>query len=112
MTSGPPHSHQDDAPSKADAASLQKKANEAQARIGHDNGDSDQLIKAVETNNVSLAKKILLKNGFTAKDFENAKISLRTGGGKRGDQVKISITCCDGGDELIIIQSYAPSLKH
>jgi hypothetical protein len=84
------------APSKDDAASLQKKANEAQARIRGNEGDSDQLKRAVKINEVALAKEILLRNGFTAKDLENAKISLRTGGGKGGeDKIEISVTCCD-----------------
>jgi maltose-binding protein MalE len=83
-------------PSRDGAASLQKKANEAQARIRGNEGDSDQLKKAVKTNEVALAKEILLRNGFTAKDLENAKISLRTGGGKGGeDTIEISVTCCD-----------------
>jgi len=85
-----------DAPSSADAASLQKKANEAQARIRSNEGDSDQLKKAVKINEVPLAKEILLRNGFTAKDLENAKIILRTGGGKGGeDTIEISVICCD-----------------
>lgn len=85
-----------DAPSSDDAASLQKKAREAQARIRGNEGDSDQLKRAVKTNEVALAKEILLRNGFTAKDLENAKISLRTGGGKGGeDKIEISVTCCD-----------------
>lgn len=75
------HSDQGNAPTKADIASLQKKANEAQARIhGSHNGDELQLIKAVGTGNVAVAKKILIKNGFTTKDLENAKISLRQPG--------------------------------
>lgn len=85
-----------DTSSRDDAASLQKKANEAQARIRENQGDSDQLKRAVKTNEVLLAKEVLLRNGFTAKDLENAKISLRTGGGKGGeDTITISVTCCD-----------------
>jgi maltose-binding protein MalE len=80
----------------ADAASLQKKANEVQARIRGNASDSDQLKKAVKTNEVALAREVLVRNGFTAKDFENAKISLRTGGGKGGeDTITITVTCCD-----------------
>ncbi len=37
-----------DAPSSADAAALQKKASEAQARIRGNEGDRDQLKKAVK----------------------------------------------------------------
>ena len=51
---------------------------------------------AVKTNEVALAKEVLLRNGFTAEDLENAKITLRTGGGKEGeDEIEISATCCD-----------------
>lgn len=96
VTGGKEPSPANDAPSRDDAASLQKKANEAQARIRENQGDSDQLKRAVKTNEVPLAKEILLRNGFTAKDLENAKISLRTGGGKGGeDKIEISATCCD-----------------
>ena len=85
-----------DAPSSADAAALQRKANEAQARIRGNEGESNQLKRAVKINEVPLAKEILLRNGFTAKDLENAKISLRTGGGKGGeDTIEISVICCD-----------------
>jgi hypothetical protein len=95
-TSGGNSNHAADAPSPTDAASLQRKASEAQARIQENEGDSDQLKRAVKINEVVLAKEILLRNGFTAKDLENAKISLRTGGGKGGeDKIEISVTCCD-----------------
>ena len=84
------------APSPADAASLQKKATQAQARIHANKDDRDQLMRAVKTNEVALAKQVLLKNGFTTEDLENAKITLRTGGGKGGeDEIEISATCCD-----------------
>ena len=81
---------------QADAASLQKKAIQAQARIQANKDDRDQLMRAVKTNEVPLAKQVLLRNGFTAEDLENAKITLRTGGGKKGeDEIEISATCCD-----------------
>ena len=85
-----------DAPSTNDAAALQKKANEAQARIHGNKDDRDQLKRAVKLNEVGSAKEVLLRNGFTAEDLENAKITLRTGGGKGGeDEIEISATCCD-----------------
>ena len=88
--------HAADAPSPAHAALLQKKATQAQARIQANKDDRDQLMRAVKTNEVALAKQVLLKNGFTAEDLENAKITLRTGGGKGGeDEIEISATCCD-----------------
>ena len=83
-------------PGNADDAALQKKASEAQAHIKANKADRDQLMIAVKTNEVPLAKQVLLRNGFTAEDLENAKITLRTGGGKGGeDEIVISATCCD-----------------
>ena len=82
--------------SRADAASLQKTATEAQARIRANKDDCDQLKIAVKTNEVPLAKQVLLRNGFTAEDLENAKITLRTGGGKKGEnEIEIAVACCD-----------------
>src|SRR6266478_9850466 len=83
-------------PSRADAASLQKKAAQVQARIHANKDDRDELMRAVKTNEVGLAKQVLLRNGFTAEDLENAKITLRTGGRKGGeDEIEISATCCE-----------------
>lgn len=83
-------------PRATDAASLQKKASEAQARIRVNKDDRGELMRAIKINEVPLAKEVLLRNGFTAEDLENAKITLRTGGGKKGeDAIEISATCCD-----------------
>jgi hypothetical protein len=102
VTSGTGHGSSDDAPSKTEAVALQKKAVEAQARIRENQGDSDELMRAVKLNEVTLAKQVLLRNGFTDKDLENAKISLRTGGGAGGeDKIKISATCCDPKEIVI-----------
>lgn len=80
----------------ADAASLQKKAAQAQAKINANQNDCDLLKKAAKLNNVSLAKQVVLRNGFTAEDLENAKIILLTGGGKGGkDEIEISAACCN-----------------
>jgi hypothetical protein len=96
VTSDEQKPHFADTASKADAASLQKKATQAQARIHANKDDRDQMMMAVKTNEVPLAKQVLLRNGFTAEDLENAKITLRTGGGKGGgDEIEISATCCD-----------------
>ena len=96
VTSGDNSNHAADARSRADAASLQKKATQAQTRIHANKDDRDQLMRAVKINEVALAKQVLLRNGFTAEDLENAKITLRTGGGKGGeDEIEISATCCD-----------------
>ena len=96
VTRGEKNSPVADAPSTNDAAALQKKANEAQARIRGNKDDRDQLKRAVKLNEVGSAKEVLLRNGFTPEDLENAKITLRTGGGKGGeDELEISATCCD-----------------
>jgi len=96
VTRGEKNSPVADAPSTNDAAALQKKANEAQARIHGNKDDRDQLKRAVKLNEIGSAKEVLLRNGFTAEDLENAKIILRTGGGKGGeDELEISATCCD-----------------
>lgn len=95
-TSGEKENRTAEGPSRADTAALQKKASAAQARIHRNQEDRDQLIRAIKINEVILAKQVLLKNGFTDKDLENAKITLRTGGGKGGeDEIKIFVTCCD-----------------
>jgi hypothetical protein len=86
----------------ADAALFQKKATAAQARIHVNNEDRDQLMIAIKTNEAPLAKQVLLRNGFTAEDLENAKITLRTGGGKSGEnEIQISATCCDPREIII-----------
>jgi hypothetical protein len=96
VSSGNTSGHSADTPSSAEAASLQKKANEIQARIRGNEDESGQLKRAVKLNDVPAAKEILLRNGFTSKDLENAKINLRTGGGKGGeDTIEISVTCCE-----------------
>ena len=93
--------------SSDDAESLQKKATEAQARIHANKDDRDQLMIAVKTNEVPMAKEVLLRNGFTAEDLENAKIILRTGGGKGGEnEIEIAATCCDPKE--IVIQRTLP----
>ena len=96
VTSGEQNPHFADTPSRADAASLQKKATQAQARIHANKDDRDQLMIAVKTNEVAFAKQVLLRNGFSAEDLQDTKITLRTGGGKGGeDEIEISATCCD-----------------
>ena len=95
-TSGKQDDRSADASRTADAALLQKKAGEAQTRIRANKDDRGDLMRAIKTNEVPLAKQVLLRNGFTVEDLENAKVTLRTGGGKRGeDEIEISVTCCD-----------------
>ena len=100
--SGEKNSPVADASSTNDAAALQKKAKEAQARIHRNQDDRDQLKRAVKLNEVGSAREVLLRNGFTAADLENAKITLRTGGGKGSeDEVEISAACCDPKEIII-----------
>jgi len=88
--------------SEADAAVLQKKAAQAEARIRANEDDRGALMRAVKTNEVTLAKEVLLRNGFTAKDLEGAEIILRTGGGKGGEnEIEISATCCEPREIII-----------
>jgi hypothetical protein len=98
-TAAPAHAASDNASSVANAPAsaedglLQKKADEAVARIRANGSDSDQLKRAIKINEVGLAKEVLLRNGFTDKDLENAKINLRTGGGKGGeDTIEIFVS--------------------
>jgi hypothetical protein len=95
-TRGEQNPHFADTTSRSDAESLQKKAAQAQTRIRANKDDRDQLMGAVKTNEVASAKQVLLRNGFTAEDLQDAKITLRTGGGKGGkDEIEISATCCE-----------------
>ncbi|MGI8819309.1 MAG: hypothetical protein ACR2ID_00305 [Chthoniobacterales bacterium] len=97
--------HLTDGPSRADATSLPKKAAQAQARLHASKDDRDQLKRAIKLNEVSVAKEVLLRNGFTAEDLENTKITLQTGGGKGGeDEIEISATC-SGPKEITIRRS-------
>src|SRR5438045_9340511 len=58
VTSGEQITHFTETPS-SDAASLQKKATQAQARIRSNKDDRGQLMIAIKTNEVSLAKQVL-----------------------------------------------------
>lgn len=83
-------------PSAARSALLQQKATEAQARIHANKQDRDQLMTAIKTNEVPLARQVLLRNGFTAEDLDTSKIVLQTGGGKGGDdEIEVLATCCN-----------------
>jgi|SRR5215472_13199622 len=111
MTSGEQSAHFAYSPSRVDAASLQRKAAQAQARIHANKDDRAALMRAVKTNEVPLAKEVLLRNGFTAEDLEHAKISLRTGGGKGSeDGIEITAICCDP-KEITIQRSLDYSTK-
>ena len=96
VTAGEQNVRLAETPSRVDVASFEKKAAQAQARIHANKEDRDALMRAVKTNEVPLAKEVLLRTGFTAQDLENAKISLRSGGGKGSeDGIEITASCCD-----------------
>jgi hypothetical protein len=94
LASGEQDAHSADTPSKRTRRAAEKPFKRISIHANKD--DRDQLMIAVKTNEVAMAKQVLLRNGFTAEDLENAKITLRTGGGKGGeDELEISATCCD-----------------
>jgi hypothetical protein len=102
VTGGEQNLHFADTSSKADAAALQTKAAQAQARIHANKNDRDALMQAIKTNEAVLAKQVLLSNGFTPEDLKNAKITLRTGGGKGGEnEIEISAACCEPKEIII-----------
>jgi len=80
----------------ADAGALQKKAAQAEARIRANEDDRGALMRAIKTNEIILAKQVLLRNGFTAEDLADAKITLRSGGGRGSEnEIEILATCCE-----------------
>src|SRR5437773_12497301 len=81
VTNGEQNPHFADTPSRADAASLQKTATQAQARSRANKDDRDQTMGAVSTNEVASATQVLLRNGFTAESLANTKLTLRKGRG-------------------------------
>lgn len=78
-----------EAAKKTEPVTLQTKAKQAQSKIQACRADAEQLIKAAQTNEEAMARKVLLKNGFTAKDLENVKISLQY---EKGRELKSPIT--------------------
>ena len=83
-------------PSKAEAARMQRNANQAAAKIQRSKAALEEFAAAVRSNNTAQVKEILSKNGLDAKD---AKITLRdktvgTSGPAERIKVHIHITCC------------------
>src|SRR5438445_7704494 len=66
VSSGEQSPHFADTSSRADAASLQKKATQAQARIHANKDDRDHLMRAVKPNEVATDKQVILRNGLNA----------------------------------------------
>ena len=86
-------------------AKLQAKADKAAAAIQASASEKQELVKAVRSKNEEQAKSLLLRNGFTEKQLEGARIELvdKTGGaggagGGNGGLSDITITihveCC------------------
>ena len=74
VTSGEKNSPVADAPSTNDAAALQKKANEAQARIHGNKDDRDQLKRAVKLNEVGWPKKSSLETDSPRKIWKTRRL--------------------------------------
>lgn len=84
-----------------DVARLQATADQAASRIQASPSDKSALIDVVRTKNIDRASALLLKNGFTSKQLEGARIELvdHTGGGSGGAamskvKVTIRVSCC------------------
>jgi len=87
-------------------AQLQATADKSSARIQASPADKQALVRAVRTKNTDAASALLLKNGFTAKQLQGAKVVLtdNTGGGGATDKIKVTINvkCCPLSITIII----------
>jgi hypothetical protein len=93
-------------------AKLQATADKAKASIQESTSEKQELVKAVRSKNEEQAKSLLLRNGFTEKQLEDARIELvdKTGGiggnggtggaggnatgGARDITITIHVECC------------------
>lgn len=83
-----------------DLTQLQRTANEAQSRIQASDSERKMFIALTQSKNIEQIKSILLRNGFTSKQMEGAKIVINDQtGGSTSERFKITIKCCP----LIII---------
>ncbi len=77
---------------------LQSTADKAATRIQASDSDKKELLAASRAKNTDQARTLLLKNGFTAKQLEGAKIDFKdsTGGSANAMKVKVTISasCC------------------
>jgi hypothetical protein len=75
-------------------------ADQVEAKLNAPQPDAVELAKAVKAKNVDVAKRVLLRNGFTPQQLEGAAIVLedKTGGGpitpESRVKVKIEVSCC------------------
>lgn len=81
-----------------DKVQYQATSDKASARIQASDVDKKALLASVRSKNTDLAKALLLKNGFTAKQLEGAKIEFKDKTGSQGSPQKIKIEigadCC------------------
>ena len=84
-------------------AQLQATADKTAAKIQSSPSDKSALVNAVITKSVDKATPLLLKNGFTAKQLQGAKIEfvnktgMNAGGGgiaEKETKVTIHVECC------------------
>ena len=87
-------------PTKAEIAQFQATAEKATAKIQASPSDTKMVAEASRAKSTEQAKSVLLKNGFTAKQLESAKLvfqdSTGKGGGGAAQRVKVTIkgSCC------------------
>ena len=85
---------------------LQATADRAAAGIQASTNEKTALIKAVRARNTEEAKSLLLRNGFTGKQLEGARIELNDNTGGKGNVEKIKIvirvSCCPMSIEINI----------
>jgi hypothetical protein len=77
---------------------LQATADRAAARIQESTPERRAILDAVRTRNTDQAHSLLLRNGFTGKQLEGARIELNDNTGGKGNVEKIKIvirvSCC------------------
>ena len=83
---------------KLQTAQVQATADKAKAKIGSSSSERKALLGAVQTKSEDQAKSVLLRNGFTAKQLEGAKIVLNDKTGGKGTAetiiIRIDADCC------------------
>ena len=78
----------------------QQAAKMVEAKLNAPPPDAMEMVRAVRGKNVDLAKRVLLRNGFTTDQLDGADIVLedKTGGGQMGSESRFTITieasCC------------------
>jgi hypothetical protein len=80
--------------SSTETTPSQAMADKAAAKIQASASEKKTIVDAVRTKNIDIAKAVLLRNGYTAKQLEGAKIVLNDNSGDSGgtaEKIKITI---------------------